>query len=383
MSCVIFNCVFVWPFSQAFWFHICVIMVSHSFFGLDIINGAYDAPSAAKIGPWRLWQFSFRQRKKNQQRSKTYRDKTENNYILFGKTTVPFKIPFETNAKCLKLCHGVSSVQTWRINWSTAKRIRWTFTIVCAAKWHWFWVRTNVSSGPVHFVLYMSSPFFPVDCSLEKLPLRKKDGARVIDSAHRAQKITCDADETIYVRRDAGFEKQYRYKCKTCSLPLFYRHAPDSKVTFVLKRALVQSKNENPLLSIGDVCKQILSTTQQPTRKVLVTKHTKNMGKFSSVTVSTIDEEEDEIEAVGILMFYIFGIDFHDDFFSIRMFSERLRTAMPTMRESSKSNWNEKEAKPKSCRRPKRIQMQRSVKRPEEPYWTYEYWRSKRDERVK
>lgn len=52
---------------------------------------------------------------------------------------------------------------------------------------------------------------FP-DCGLETLPLRRTDGARVIDGAQHANKITSEPDETIYIRRDKGVEKQFRYK---------------------------------------------------------------------------------------------------------------------------------------------------------------------------
>ncbi|XP_047470079.1 STING ER exit protein-like isoform X2 [Penaeus chinensis] len=126
-----------------------------------------------------------------------------------------------------------------------------------------------------------------IDCTMEKLPLRKRDGSRVIDGSRHAHRLVCDPDETVFIRRAEGIEKQFRKKCKKCGLVLFYHHNPGSSVIFVMKGSVVQSGGKS-------VAQQV---TDKPKDKVMITRHTKNMGKFSSVTVSTIDEEEDEIEA--------------------------------------------------------------------------------------
>lgn len=130
-----------------------------------------------------------------------------------------------------------------------------------------------------------------LDCTIDRLPLRPTDGARVIDGSKHAHKITSDPDETVYLKREKGIERQYRLKCKKCAIPIFYKHTQDSNVLFIMRAALVQTAPEG---GVTDIYKQVALT--QP-KKIMVTKHTKNMGKFSSVTVSTIDEEEDEIEA--------------------------------------------------------------------------------------
>jgi len=130
-----------------------------------------------------------------------------------------------------------------------------------------------------------------IDCPIENLPLRKRDGARLIDGSKHAHKITSDPDETVFLKRDEGIEKQHRQKCKRCGLLLYYMHNVVGNVVFIVKGALSKT-GEGPM---SNIYKQVAS--EQERKPIMVTKHTKNMGKFSSVTVSTIDEEEDEIEA--------------------------------------------------------------------------------------
>ncbi len=142
------------------------------------------------------------------------------------------------------------------------------------------------------------------DRVLESLPLRSRDGARVIDPAlGHTHKITPDFDEVVHLRRAAaGVERQRRYKCRGCGLQQFYRHddprtgAP-SQVTFVLPQVLVSAAQSRETRK--DIYKQVAAEQAKHKAESMVVvakKKTRTMGKFSSVTVSTVSDDEDELE---------------------------------------------------------------------------------------
>ncbi|XP_055330458.1 STING ER exit protein-like [Paramacrobiotus metropolitanus] len=127
-----------------------------------------------------------------------------------------------------------------------------------------------------------------LDCPFEKLPLRSTDGSRVIDGAKHAYKLTCIDGEVVYLRRPDGIEKQYRKKCSTCGIWAFYEHKQrSSPVVFVLPGALCKSGSSNVSTKVAE----------EPVKKAFIRKTTTHMGRTSSVTVSTVEEDEDELEA--------------------------------------------------------------------------------------
>lgn len=80
-----------------------------------------------------------------------------------------------------------------------------------------------------------------VDCDIGKLPKRGSDGSFVLDETKHVFKRQMNDGQTKVIRRDKGVEKQYRFHCKECDLPLCYRSAPkdkDSKYSYFIKDAL-------------------------------------------------------------------------------------------------------------------------------------------------
>ena len=97
--------------------------------------------------------------------------------------------------------------------------------------------------------------------------------------------------QLIFTKDDLIFSIQ----CKSCGLQLFYRHdATKHYVTFIIKDAVVTAAQSK---ANRDIYRQIaLESAKQKVPHI--TKKTRTMGKFSSVTVSTVSDEEDDIEEV-------------------------------------------------------------------------------------
>eukprot|EP00118_Oscarella_pearsei_P003002 m.12576 g.12576 ORF g.12576 m.12576 type:complete len:166 (+) comp24136_c0_seq4:121-618(+) len=95
-----------------------------------------------------------------------------------------------------------------------------------------------------------------LDTTLQKLPLRKLDKARVIDKSKRSCKITAEHDTTVYLKREQGVERQVRRKCESCGLRLFYQASTESEVIFIVDGALsLHSAGANRKSSVKPVYK--------------------------------------------------------------------------------------------------------------------------------
>ena len=152
---------------------------------------------------------------------------------------------------------------------------------------------------------------------IEKLPLRALDHARVIDSSLHAHKMTCEDDEVVYIKREKGIERQYRKKCVKCGLHLYYQHEEPIKLTGKQQLQLHQQQQPqvqqhvNKFLIAGALTKESFSSNVYDHITLEPKKITKNImrvdrGKNTSVTVSTIDEEEEELEAVRTFSSYCY-----------------------------------------------------------------------------
>lgn len=145
--------------------------------------------------------------------------------------------------------------------------------------------------------------FLIMDIPLEQLPLRNRDNSRVLDGAKHAFKLSNEekGEHVTYLRRADGIEKQYRKKCAHCGLPVYYRaDQPNKQAIFIMHGSLI---SQQALLNqpSGSATQRYqpklpnLPALGSDTRRLM--KLTRDQGKFGTVTVSTVDEEAEELQA--------------------------------------------------------------------------------------
>lgn len=150
------------------------------------------------------------------------------------------------------------------------------------------------------------------DCKLHKLPFRKRDGARILDAKKHNFKLSCidtkrslRVEDIVHVKwSENEIEKQYRLRCKKCNLWVFYKHEPDSDVLFIVNKAM-NIRPRNPMLAAkvaatNNVKPTAATSSSAPYRRTEIN----SGGRFASVTISTVEEEEAEAEAKEVANSY-------------------------------------------------------------------------------
>ncbi|KAK0191136.1 hypothetical protein F5146DRAFT_1103293 [Armillaria mellea] len=96
-----------------------------------------------------------------------------------------------------------------------------------------------------------------IDKSLTALPKRKTDGAIVVrsqdsdDAKARVFKLNANLSDPVLVERQGGHERQYRFLCPRCTLPVAYQSTPppakSGPFIYLLPGALTQVARSSPL----------------------------------------------------------------------------------------------------------------------------------------
>lgn len=75
---------------------------------------------------------------------------------------------------------------------------------------------------------------------LTSLPRRKTDGATVLERGTTVFKLNSRPGETKLLRRDKGYERQYRMNCWNCGVPIAYCSEAEEqpKLTYIMAEAL-------------------------------------------------------------------------------------------------------------------------------------------------
>ncbi|KAJ7638971.1 hypothetical protein FB45DRAFT_904399 [Roridomyces roridus] len=95
-----------------------------------------------------------------------------------------------------------------------------------------------------------------IDKTLASLPRRKTDGAIILRAqdteTHKACvfKLNAVAGEAVLLEREGGHERQFRFHCPRCALPIGYQSTPppakSGPFVYILAGALSQVQGQTP-----------------------------------------------------------------------------------------------------------------------------------------